>query len=136
MTEEHQNEIAELVDAQLDGTDRATDGRLRDLLRNDPDAQAWYVEYCQLHAMLAWEHGGMPSVDFASVETTRPRPEMAVSITRSARRWQSLAIAASLLFLVSAGLLVYDRVVKPGAPVANTPLTDRRPLFAKRSRPV
>ena len=57
---------------------------------------------------------------------------MAVPITRSAQRWQSLAIAASLLFLVSAGLLIYDLAVKPGAPAANKASTDTFPALREK----
>lgn len=58
MSNEKFSELAELIEAQLDGkSDETTIQRLSELLSGDHEAQTFYVEYCQTHAMLAWEHG-------------------------------------------------------------------------------
>ncbi len=125
MTEEHKEEIAELIDRLLDGSaDDATRERLKDLLRDNDDVQEYYVEYCQLHAMLTWEHGGMPPVDFEKREITNTISVVNEAFTRSVRRWQSLAIATSLMFLASAAWLIYDAVTEPASPSAKTTTTD------------
>ncbi len=51
-------ELAELLSAQTEGDlDAASARRLAELLRSDAEAMRFYVEYCQVHAILAWEHG-------------------------------------------------------------------------------
>ena len=64
MSDEKYAELAGLLQTQLDGTiDKVTKQRLAELLRGDPAAQAYYVEFCQMHAMLAWEHGVLTEIE-------------------------------------------------------------------------
>ena len=117
MTDEQKLEIAALVNDQFDGSiNEETRGRLQELLRGDPDAQEWYVEYCQLHSMLAWDHGGLPQVQFTGIENGHTQRSLATSTTRKDRRWRSLAIATSLLFIISAGLLSYNLITDSTMP--------------------
>ena len=64
MSEENLKELAEILKSQLDGTlDEVPKHRLAELLRGDRTAQAYYVEFCQMHAMLSWEHGVLGEVE-------------------------------------------------------------------------
>ena len=42
----------------FDGTiDSESTTRLQQRLRNDPDARELYLDFCEMHAALSWEHG-------------------------------------------------------------------------------
>lgn len=121
MNEHRKQELAALVDAEFDGlADQASRTRLQELLCGDPAAQAWFVECCQLRAMLTWEHGGLPPVEFGDLRIPSVRVEESPSLRRSAQRRQVLTVAASLLFLATAGWLVYEFMAKTGSPAART----------------
>jgi hypothetical protein len=47
--------VGRLADDQLDGEART---RLLQLLREDPSARAYYLDYMELHAQLYWKHSG------------------------------------------------------------------------------
>jgi|GEM_PF-632203 len=69
--------IAGLIESMIDGqnTDQ-TRQELAALIRDDPDARDIYIRQCQLHAMLAWEHGVLPSVEFDTLQV-RSAPKRA-----------------------------------------------------------
>jgi ferric-dicitrate binding protein FerR (iron transport regulator) len=130
-------ELDELLKSQIDGTvDGAELNRLADLLRNDPEAQAYYVEYCQIHAMLEWEHGVLAEVAF---DQTSDGVSLSSLFQRSLRRWRVLAIAASVLFVVSASWIGYDLWTRHSEPVANSANSETRqiaPVVAWETRDV
>ena len=108
MTETKHKQIAELIELLLDGSaDESSGERIVDLLRDDPDAQLWYVEYCQMHAMLAWEHGAIPAVGVDDVPLGHLSDSERVAFQRQTQRWRWLAICASILLAVSVGLLAF-----------------------------
>ncbi|MFT5301517.1 MAG: ferric-dicitrate binding protein FerR (iron transport regulator) [Mariniblastus sp.] len=129
MNDEKFEELTALLITQLDGTiDEQTERRLAELLRDDPEAQACYVEYCQMHAMLAWEHGVLTEgkTDESMLSTKRVKPNSLGSF--NSRSWQAIAIAATLLLAVSGGWLGYQRLIKNTAPIARTePITPSEP---------
>ncbi|MEW4564211.1 LamG-like jellyroll fold domain-containing protein [Bremerella sp. JC770] len=103
-------EFEALINSLLD--DGLTDQekqQLAELLDGDPEAQERYTEHCQMHAMLAWEHGVLPEVNFDSAKTT-PSPSRG---TNSIRLWQLFAVAASILFVVAFGWSVYLASLAP-----------------------
>lgn len=51
---ELQEVLSNLFDGRLKGDDRT---RLQERLRNDPEARELYLDLCDTHAALAWEHG-------------------------------------------------------------------------------
>ncbi|HEX7899563.1 MAG TPA: hypothetical protein VF950_17475 [Planctomycetota bacterium] len=83
-------EIRDLVDAQLEGELTAEQAeRLDALLRDDPEAQDFYLSLVDLHANLAWAHRGQ-----APARKKRLRPVLA---------------GAAALLLAAAGLLLVLR---------------------------
>ena len=65
MNDEDTRELVDLFESAIDrSADEKAKRRLAALLRDNPEAQAKYVEHCQMHAMLAWEHGTLPQVAF------------------------------------------------------------------------
>ncbi len=97
MNQQTRQELVELVELQVDrSADHATRRRLADLVRDDPEARRFYVEQCELHAMLAWEHGVLPEVPFHGGRRLPVPARWSWSL-----RWAGWAIAASLLLAVS-----------------------------------
>ncbi|KAA1260248.1 FecR protein [Rubripirellula obstinata] len=104
MDESKRAELQELMQLQLDqGLETQQRVKLSDLLRDDQQAQEFYVEFCQLHAMLAWEHGVLPEVAFDSDPTTAgsKTTQRMVSSHNVTRRWKGLAIAATTILVAS-----------------------------------
>ncbi|QDU75847.1 FecR protein [Bremerella volcania] len=106
MSNQPSKELIELFHAAMDGT--ATEEQrllLEQQLLEDPETYRSFVEHCQLHAMLAWEHGSLDALKFPidrsnSKESTVKTPQ---------RSWTGLRtlifLAASALFvIVSIGL--------------------------------
>lgn len=97
-------ELSILVNTLLDESlTEADQQRLAELLQGDPEAQEYYAEYCQVHAMLAWEHGVLADVAFDSAKTT-PRNR---NSRNSVRLWQLLALAVSVMFLATLTWSIY-----------------------------
>ncbi|TWT78907.1 FecR protein [Planctomycetes bacterium CA13] len=126
MNDRKQLQLSEVLKAQTEGgADEATMSRLAELLRDDPEAQAYYVEYSQMHAMLAWEHGVLPEVTFDDSSPSLLHSEKnASSEIRSMRRWRQLAIAATLLLVTSAGWHIRNRSQSPAIAIANVDTVD------------
>ena len=120
MNDQKQEQLAGLLELLLDGSaDDFSKQKIVELLRDDPDAQQWYVEYCQMHAMLAWEHGALPAFVFDVAPQNQSFDSERLSLKRLSRRWQWLAICASILFAFSVGMLVYG-------PLENHPVASVR----------
>ena len=85
-------------------TDRMTaaeESRLGDLLRSNPGAQEFYLDYCATHALLRQELGGR--CDIASLGTVRAKRAVPFSVDRRLRRgarenWDSPPLGRSRRF--------------------------------------
>lgn len=110
MNKDPLNELTELLALQMDGTlNDASRERLRSLLRNHLDAQRIYIEHCQIHTMLAWENGGLPSTiidELSGAKTPNIIRSRGWSITPSVRM---LAMAASIIFVFSTAWIIWNR---------------------------
>ena len=130
MTDGKRDQLKQLLIQQTDGKlDAESIARLGVLLRDDREAQQFYVEHCQMHAMLAWEHGVMPALfeesRSESADRTRPRKFQLRNL---------LAIAASVMLVFGVGwlmdLLPYER-----AQIARLPSDwESRPVVARVSK--
>lgn len=102
MNEQDQHEIGDLFESMVDRSLTAESrSRLMELLQ-DEDARREYIQYCQTHAMLAWEHGSLEEVIFPEFIDSRKGSESTTEIQRSLRRWRWLALSVSATFLVAA----------------------------------
>ncbi len=62
-----QEKIISLIEEMIEGASTEESRReLVALITNDTEARKFYISQCQLHAMLSWEHGVLPSVQFDS----------------------------------------------------------------------
>jgi len=105
MTEEERKELEsllmEMTEGELSSEQRH---RLAELMRQHPAAKQKYLEYCQVHTMLAWEHGVLGNLQLPNLPDT---PELrSASHLRSSRRVIAitlavLATAASLLLVLN-----------------------------------
>ena len=58
MTEEENKELESLLMELTEGELSSEQSRrLAEVIRQHPAAKQQYLEYCQVHTMLAWEHG-------------------------------------------------------------------------------
>ena len=58
MTEEEKKELESLLMELTEGELSSEQShRLAEVIRQHPPAKQQYLEYCQVHTMLAWEHG-------------------------------------------------------------------------------
>ncbi|MEP3479645.1 MAG: LamG-like jellyroll fold domain-containing protein [Fuerstiella sp.] len=114
MTQEEKNElqslIMELADGQLSSQQSL---RLAELIRQHPEAKQQYLEHCQVHTILAWEHGVLPHRQPSLSGTPRPASD-------SFRLWKPLTMAAALLM---AAVILWSQwaaspEIKPGETVA------------------
>ncbi|MEL7500012.1 MAG: LamG-like jellyroll fold domain-containing protein [Planctomycetota bacterium] len=102
-------ELFEIIESTFDGTcDKAMQLRLEQLLRDDPEARDFYIEQCQLHSMLAWEHGTLVGCGIELDDQVSAK-----SRNRLLHRWRLVAAVASVLFLFSISWLVYQEFEKP-----------------------
>ena len=105
MTKKKRDQLKQLLIQQTDGKiDAESIARLGDLLRDDREAQQFYVEHCQMHAMLAWEHGVMPVVFEESYSESAGRARTNLPAFRVV-----LVIAASILLVLGVGWLISGR---------------------------
>jgi ferric-dicitrate binding protein FerR (iron transport regulator) len=92
--EEIRPELEALLAAMTDGTlDAAGKKRLSTILREHPDARQFYLDYCQMHALLQSAHGVLQALDLSS----------------SARRRRLTWIGAAAALLLAVGTLVLLR---------------------------
>ena len=116
MTAEEQKELEallmELTDGQLSSQQSH---RLAALTRAYPAAKQLYLEYCQVHTMLAWEHGVLGDLPLPDLSDSPEAPSQSLTI------WKPLAVAAALFV---AGLFLWSpwsgpSKMKPGETVAS-----------------
>lgn len=116
MTEEEKKELESLLMELTEGelsTEQSQ--RLMEMARRYPEARQKYLEYCQVHTMLAWEHGVLGDLHLPDLATTSEPQSISFSL------WKPLAIAAALAL---AGVILWSpwgepSHMKPGAPVAS-----------------
>jgi ferric-dicitrate binding protein FerR (iron transport regulator) len=101
MTEEERKELESLLMEMTDGEISSEQRhRLDELIRQHPAAKQQYLEYCQVHTMLAWEHGVLGDLQLPNLSDT---PELPSALhLRSSRR----VIAITLAVLVTAASLL------------------------------
>ncbi|TWU31795.1 LamG-like jellyroll fold domain-containing protein [Novipirellula artificiosorum] len=112
MKEEKRDELLKLLELHFDkSAGPESRRRLADLVIDDTEAQTFYVEQCQLHAMLAWEHGVMPEVTFAEETASTGNSRAFTDRMESAARWRRIAIAACILLFSSLIWTLSDRLM-------------------------
>lgn len=124
MTDETWSTLEDLLTACLDNDDslrepdRGCVDRLKGLLKNNPEAQSLYVEFCQMHSMLAWEHGVLNESVFSPKVPTKTSPS-----SQQARRfrtsfrglgWLSLAVGLMVTVSVYFWSFASPELPKPG----------------------
>lgn len=67
--------------------------RFMEIMRQHPEAKQYYLEYCQIHTMLAWEHGVL-----CELQLPKPPEESEVS-SNSFSLWKPLAAVAALVLI-------------------------------------
>lgn len=99
--------LSDLVDGDLS---LEAGSRLAALVHRDPDARQRYLLWCELHALLQWEHGVLG--------TMSPRTAAPVVERRRPTRWLGMAVAAMLMLGVALGAWW---LAGPDAPAITTP---------------
>lgn len=110
MTESAENELQTLLTAMLDGELSADQQRrLAECIRTDPQAKQTYLEHCELHAFLQWEHGllgGMESLDVTASPEIPSSKAIRVSFVR---RWLPAAAVALLAFGATLAVIEFGK---------------------------
>ncbi|MBB3209523.1 hypothetical protein FHS27_005363 [Rhodopirellula rubra] len=102
MDNQIRNELGLLLESQLEGDlDAEGKQRLAELLNAFPDAKQVYIEHCQMHSMLAWEHGTLPDIEFHDRLQEKIFDRQQQVVLRSVASWRRLAIAAMILCVIS-----------------------------------
>jgi ferric-dicitrate binding protein FerR (iron transport regulator) len=102
MNDSVEKDLIELIEKMIDkSANKADRERLATLLHDDRDAQVFYAEQCQLHTMLAWEHGVLPELVFPDEPNIRLGETQQATSARMIRHWRRLTIAASFLLICS-----------------------------------
>ncbi len=113
MTDEEQRELQsllmEMTEGELSPQQRH---RLAEVMRQHPAAKQQYLEYCQVHTMLAWEHGVLGDLQLPNT----PEPS-----SDSFSSWKPLATTPSLVRVAAlvAGVILFAGVIlwsQSGAP--------------------
>jgi ferric-dicitrate binding protein FerR (iron transport regulator) len=103
--EEIRPELEALLGAMTDGTlDAAGRKRLSTILREHPDARQFYLDYCQMHALLQSAHGVLQALETPS------------SVRRRRLAWGA---AAAALLVAAAGVVVLREVPRVEASIAS-----------------
>ena len=116
MTEEEKKELEPLLMELTEGELSSEQShRLVELIRQHPTAKQQYLEYCQVHTMLAWEHGVLGDLQLPDLSNTSEPPSDSFSL------WKPLAVAAAL---VLTGVVLWSpwgtpSTMKPGETVAS-----------------
>lgn len=116
MDQPTEEKIVSLVELMIDGQSSAkTRQELTELIRDNTQARDFYIRQCQLHAMLAWEHGVLPSVEFDS--KTAPQK---TSMLRSFLPRMSVSLIAFVLLIGGVSFWNSHSTPSNKAPVANS----------------
>ncbi|MCO8124539.1 FecR domain-containing protein [Stieleria sp. TO1_6] len=116
MTEEEKNDLESLLMELTEGElSPEQSHRLASVIRQHPAARQLHLEYCQVHTMLAWEHGVLRDLQLPDLSDAPDPPSDFLSF------WKPLAVAAAL---VLAGVILWPRWgarsrMKPGETVAS-----------------
>ena len=112
-------ELQQLLTEMFDGTiDSESTTRLQQRLRNDPDARELYLDFCEMHAALSWEHGQViaeiaPEIAPEIVpQTTVPQKQGSGFETLL----RLVAVAASLIMIGGVYWLLKDAGAIPSGP--------------------
>ena len=105
-------ELQSLLMDAFDGTlDPESATQLQQRLRTDPHAMSLYVDFCEMHAALAWEHGQVVA------DITPPVAEYEETRNRLGPIQWSIAIAATLLAMASVAWSLKVSSAFPTGPV-------------------
>lgn len=66
------------------------------VLRSDPAARAYYVDYMSVHALLQWRHGAVPPLEMPLAAPASVQPQR-----KTVYMWPALAVAAVVLIAAS-----------------------------------
>jgi hypothetical protein len=94
MTEDEKKKLEFLLMELTEGELSPEHGRwFMEIMCQHPEAKKYYLEYCQIHTMLAWEHGVL-----GELHLPRPPEESEVS-SNSFSLWKPLAAVAALVLI-------------------------------------
>jgi len=137
MNNQTRKEIIEIVELKIDRSMTELDQkRLAELIRDDAEAKAFYVEQCHLHAMLAWQHGVLPDVAFSGDGSTATSTTLA---TDQQRRWRvstgliGFALACSVLWILVGA---FQRHQDEASRFVDSDAITVTPLVAWEERPI
>ena len=115
-------ELVQLVGAALEGDVSESEmGRLKELLRADPDARRYYLDAAAMHSMLEWEHGEAELLGFSAPGSTAKNGS-------GTKRVLLVLGAAAMLVL---GALLSRLLAPPASP--QDLASDRKPDLAEGS---
>ena len=116
MTEDEEAELESLLMELTEGQLSPEQGRrLAVMTRRNPAARQRYLEYCQVHTMLAWEHGVLGDLLSPELSAAPATPSVSFGV------WRPLSVAAAIAL---AGVILWApwgprSRVKPGETVAS-----------------
>ncbi len=121
MNEEQRKDFESILESGFDPIlDPTQRDRLNELLKDDLEAQQSHIEHCQMHSMLAWEHGNLPPIEFYDDLQTAIINRLHHKMLKSASYWRRLAIAAIVVAVVAATWGSIRRPIGTRNPVAET----------------
>ena len=120
MTAEEKNELQSLLMEMTEGAlSTEQSHRLAEVIGQHPEAKQQYLEYCQIHTMLAWEHGVLGNLKLPDLSDT-PKPSSVASSF-----WKPFITAAAMAGVsVLAGVILWSirsepSQMQPGKAVAS-----------------
>ena len=83
MTPEEKKELETLLMEMTEGALSSVQRhRLAEVLRHHPEAKQQYLDYCQVHTMLAWEHGVLGDLQLSGLSDTLEPPSNPLSVRK------------------------------------------------------
>ena len=77
MTEEEKQELDFLLMDLTEGELSSEQGdRLMEMIRQHSEAKQQYLEYCQMHTMLSWEHGVLGDLGLSGAPEKKNHPPL------------------------------------------------------------
>jgi len=126
MNQTTEEKIVSLVESMIDGE---MTGMMRQelavLVHDDLEARALYIKQCQLHAMLAWEHGILPSVEFESLPA--PSPVKRAGRSHFSTRYIGISLAAMLILVGVVAFWANRSTTSFNTEIAGNPSSDPLP---------